>query len=346
MKHEKELELEELRIALTYKCNMSCPHCYSDSGKILEEKNELLSNLPEFKKFLKESKSRVGLRRITLTGEEPLLPEIVEKTLEIVRFAKSIGIQIRIVSNGYFFNEYLGKKLVDMNVDVFQISLDSHKSEYHDKFRGVNGAFHRAVDSVKTAVRLGLNTHVRYSITPDNMDDVLPCYELVNELHVNSFVVKISYPLGRGINKSSLLVDSKDLFEIQRTLIEKSVNKETKVVFLQPFLIDEKTIPQEANIKIVPCKCGLSVLYIDPSGDVYPCNYLQDYYEDLKLGNLFSSSFELSDVWKNSRKLELFRNREENVCCVAFKKTLGKEYYKYYQVRDYARGETYRKSTK
>lgn len=85
---------DELRFAITRKCDGACRHCYNQSGK---DNDRLLSE--DFIEILKEVHAlNPKLDRITLTGGEPLNEK--EKVLNISRFAKSLGIRVRLVTRG------------------------------------------------------------------------------------------------------------------------------------------------------------------------------------------------------------------------------------------------------
>ncbi|MBI5871899.1 radical SAM protein, partial [archaeon] len=260
-----------------------------------------------------------------------------EKTLKVAESAQNIGVNTRIVSNGYFLTDSLAKRLYEIDLDVVQISLDSHQPTFHDKFRGRVDAFDRAVNAIRYCKEAGLTTNVRYSIMQGNKEDVLPCYELANELEANSFIVKQTYPFGRGQSDDSLLIDRESLLEIQVNLIRESFKKKTKVGFLQPFLVNMETIPKGANILVYPCRCGTSVLFIDSSGDIFPCNYIQHHQQNFKLGNILDPDFDFFEIWYDSEKLSPFREKDVNKrgCCVAFKQILGDKYSEYFVVGDY-----------
>jgi radical SAM protein with 4Fe4S-binding SPASM domain len=51
-----------------------------------------------------------------------------------------------------------------------------------------------------------------------------------------------------------------------------------------------------------PCEAGYLRLWINSSGDIFPCSYL----EELPIGNVYRDS--ISDVWNNSPVLKALRN--------------------------------------
>src|SRR5512133_567200 len=96
---------DELRFAVTRKCNGACRHCYNQSGKDIDR----LSS-DDFIQLIKEIHAlNPSMDRITLTGGEPLYEK--DKVLNISRFAKSLGIRVRLVTRGWELNADICSKL-------------------------------------------------------------------------------------------------------------------------------------------------------------------------------------------------------------------------------------------
>ena len=327
-------KLNELRIAITKKCNMRCKHCYSKSGK---EDRELPIQI--FKDIIKDiSYSFNNFKKITETGGEPLLPDKIDRTLELARYAQEKNIKVRLVSNGYYLDEGVAGELKEIGFSSVQISIDSSTHKMHDKFRGTKGAFDKAIEAVNNLVSAGVYTTIRYSITEENKMRVLDTYNLAQDLNASEFVVKLSCPFGRAKNSFTLIEDKEYLINLQKELISMSKKSLTKVIFLQPFLIDPKTVPTSANIEISPCKCGTSVLYVDSRGDVFPCNYMGTHpTKNFKIGNIKDHNFNIIREWYNHPELRFFRRPlKERGCCTSFKYVLGPENYnKFFEQRKF-----------
>ena len=110
---------DELRFAITRKCDGACRHCYNQSGLNVDQ----LSS-DDFIHIIKEVRTlNPNMDRITLTGGEPLIEK--DKVLNISRFAKSLGIRVRLVTRGWELNPKVCIELKESGVTRIQIGLDS-----------------------------------------------------------------------------------------------------------------------------------------------------------------------------------------------------------------------------
>ena len=96
---------DELRFAVTRKCDGECRHCYNQSGKDVDKMsaNDFIQIINEVHKL------NPNLDRITLTGGEPLNEK--ERVIAISRIAKSLDIRVRLVTRGWELNSEVCKDL-------------------------------------------------------------------------------------------------------------------------------------------------------------------------------------------------------------------------------------------
>ena len=134
-----------LVFSVTTRCNFSCPHCLRqlvDSGKTV------IKDLPisVFEMALKGGK-KIGFKKVAFTGGEPILHPQFREMVELI---KKYNYDFRIVSNGWFYKDYLpiinsAKK----NFDAINFSLDGATAEVHDSFRNKPGSFERIMEAIK-----------------------------------------------------------------------------------------------------------------------------------------------------------------------------------------------------
>lgn len=79
MHHDK---LEFLWLELTYRCNLSCVHCYSDSSPMVSIVNDLADreNIG-----ILECAAELGCRRIQFIGGEPTLVQSLPDLIDLAR---------------------------------------------------------------------------------------------------------------------------------------------------------------------------------------------------------------------------------------------------------------------
>ncbi|MCD6523619.1 MAG: GTP 3',8-cyclase MoaA [Thermococcus sp.] len=119
-----------LRISLTQKCNFRCFFCHREGQRFLA-KNEMT---PEEIERIVRIASRLGIRKVKLTGGEPTVREDI---LEIVRRIKPYVIDLSMTTNGSRLKE-LAKPLAKAGLDRVNVSLHSLNPEVYRRITGVD----------------------------------------------------------------------------------------------------------------------------------------------------------------------------------------------------------------
>ena len=114
-------KIDYLRVSLTDRCNFRCVYCVPPQGMPFMQLCEVLSagEIVRAIRFFAE----MGIRRVRLTGGEPLLREDI---VEIVRAIKKIGLieDLSVTTNGSLLEPLL-TPLKEAGLDRLNISLDS-----------------------------------------------------------------------------------------------------------------------------------------------------------------------------------------------------------------------------
>ena len=108
-----------------------------------------------------------------LSGGEPLLrPDIYE----LISYGSKIGLKMGLGSNGSLIDEAAAKKLKEAGITTVSISLDSNIPAQHDEFRGVAGAWEKAVEACKALRKNNVLVQVNATLTQQNynqIDDIM-----------------------------------------------------------------------------------------------------------------------------------------------------------------------------
>jgi len=320
---------DELRFAITRKCNGECRHCYNQSGK----DTDLLS-ADNFIHILKEVRAlNPNLDRITLTGGEPLFEK--DKVLNISRIAHSFGIRVRLVTRGWELNREVCDELNEAGVTRVQIGLDSsgdfgYEDDYqitwdtfHSWLRGDKMGFSKTVDAIKVAINSGMDVSIRYSLCRSNLNDVVKTYRFVSSLGVSKFKFRVLFPDGRAKKKLvHELISGEDMADAQYNLIQASKVNKTVVEITQPCFyglpgrVRLSNDGHQLNAFKEPCPCGTVAAYIDSNGDVKYC-----LFDEKTLGNVCDHSF--LTVWNSDLAMEARSKRcpldRSGLDCSSFK---------------------------
>jgi MoaA/NifB/PqqE/SkfB family radical SAM enzyme len=306
---------DELRFAITRKCDGTCRHCYNQSGKDMDR-----LSTHDFIRILKEIHTlNPNLDRITLTGGEPLFEK--DKVLEISRFARSLGVRVRLVTRGWELNWDVCNELKEAGVTRVQIGLDSsgdfgyeddfHKSwdTFHSWLRNDEMGFRKTVNGIRIAIRTGMDVSVRYSLCRSNLSDVNNTYLFVSLLGVSKFKFRVLFPDGRA--KRILIrefISGEDLANAQYKLIEASEGNRTVVEITQPCMysvpgrLNPSSGGHQCNAFKEACPCGTVAAYIDSNGDVKYC-----LFDEKILGNVCDDSF--LTIWNSGLAKEERKQR-------------------------------------
>ena len=158
---------------ITRKCNLRCVHCYSDSaaknypGELtLRQCVDVIDDLAEY-----------GVPAVLLSGGEPTLhPHF----FDLAGHAIARGLRVTVSTNGTKIDQHAAGKLKDLGVTYVGISLDGIGG-HHDKFRGREGAFDKAVDAFRHCRGTGQKAGLRLTLTKQTADQLPEILKFIEE---------------------------------------------------------------------------------------------------------------------------------------------------------------------
>ena len=113
--------IEYVRISLTDRCNLRCQYCMPEHG-VTKMKHEDILTLEEILKTA-EILSKLGIKKIRLTGGEPLLRRGIIKLIGDLKSIKGIE-QIALTTNGVLLDS-MAEELIAAGLDSVNLSLDT-----------------------------------------------------------------------------------------------------------------------------------------------------------------------------------------------------------------------------
>lgn len=262
-------------LELTDKCNYFCKHCYRSSGMARD------TELP-FKSidaFLNDF-SRNGGVVVELTGGEPMLhPDF----FKIVRLCNERFRLVGVLTNGYYLQEEAVKNLLPYRANmIFNISLDSHREEYHDTFRGKPGAYKRTVNAMRLLSENKFFFRVSMSVTAENFFEVEETVKLAKDLGASAFTFTPVINVGRGANATAPKIT--DPVEAR-----KYIDYETGLYKKHAGFISVLDEAQEASLKRSNCGLLSKTITVSPAGTIRACVMFDSAIE---IGNINEESYE------------------------------------------------------
>jgi sulfatase maturation enzyme AslB (radical SAM superfamily) len=245
-----KFELEEVRHLVTAQCNLHCEHCYNRAGSNPDLKSRKYTQ-EEIDRFYHYFKPSV----VSATGGEPLLE--LNTVLQIAKSINSYGGELELVTNAYLLTEYVLNQLLEVNPNLScQISLDG-LAEYHNRVRGNDQAFNRAIMGIQLCLQRHIPVKPRLTLTANNFDETFKVIDLLNEIsNANDNIKLIVRPVvnyGRARDNNIKSVSQSE------TELKSMFNDYSK------------------HVKVgVTERCGFCTnsLAIDYKGDMYECCYL------------------------------------------------------------------------
>jgi len=254
-----------------------------------------------------------GSQWFGLKGGEPLLRKDVFK---LISYARSLGLKICLLTNGYFVDGKIYDNLVKNEVFT-SVSIDGSEKA-NDILRG-KGSYKAALSAIQKLSRAGILNGLSMAATTVNYKEADHVVALAEEYGARFVWFNHLVPAGRA-KKNTQLEPSPEQYEWFLNHIYDLTQKhyETKFDFHVhcPFYarIVKERIPsrfwerfnQEFTGKCIYFLFGgyLSVL---ENGDVIPCFYS----EDLKVGNIKEKS--LKELWHEIKNSDFYtRLRDPN----------------------------------
>lgn len=268
-------------VIITYRCNAKCNmcDCFKDPSKPSEEISlETIKKLPE-------------MAFTNITGGEPFIRKDIN---EIVRELYKKTDRIVISTNGFFTDRII--KLCEEFPQVgIRISIEGLQ-ETNDMIRGIPNGFERGYSTLKKLVEMG-HKDVGFGMTVQdiNCKDLVPLYKLSNDLNMEFATATLhnSFYFRKTDNK----IDDKFMvaqsFEklINELLKSKSPKKWFRAYFNHGLI--NYIYGQE---RLLPCDMGSNAFFIDPFGDVIPCNGMTT---KQSMGNLNNSTW--NEIWTSEQ---------------------------------------------
>lgn len=198
------MDVDRLWLYTNFDCNLQCSYCLSSSHPNAPRR-EFEWDL--YTQLVDEAVS-LGIPELCLTGGEPFLLSDMAQRIEYA----AAHMPVTVLTNGLPLTEsrLAGMAhLRDMPVTL-QISLDGHRAELHDPYRG-QGTWSRTVDAIRRVQAAGFKVAIGATETPLNTEHLAELAAFVSDLgvHAKDFFVR---PLTkRGLSAEGLELQAGDL---------------------------------------------------------------------------------------------------------------------------------------
>lgn len=300
---------------VTRTCNLRCTHCYSDSearkyeGELsFDEGCRLLDDL-----------ARYGVPAVLLSGGEPLArPD----TLRLAEYARSIGLKLTLSTNGTLIDAATAAKIKELGFAYVGISFDGIGAT-NDAFRGVPGAYERAVRGIRNLKAVGQKVGLRLTLTPATAQDIAAIFDFIEAEGIERACFYHLVPAGRGASVNSLSHEETraaldQIFTRTKMLADKGDPREILTVDNHAdgpyaWMYLQRTSNENAPLALEALSwnggannsSGIGIADIDWLGNVHPDQFLQS----VSFGNVRERPF--SAIWSDESNPTLLRLRNK-----------------------------------
>ncbi len=306
----------------TRRCNLSCVHCYSASDNTPgpaeltnAEARAMIDDLANF-----------GVPVLLFSGGEPLLRNDLP---EFLKYAKAKGLRTVVSTNGTLITPAMAETLAEVGLHYVGISLDGATGETNDKFRGLPGAFDKALAGIRNCKSVGVKVGLRFTITAYNAADIPKIFELIEQENIPRVCFYHLVSAGRGGQLADGTLTGDETRDVLDIICEKTrslhaaghrpevltVGNHADGPYLYMKLMQEDPARAAEVYKLLQMNggnnSGTGLGCISWDGCVHP----DQFWRDKVLGNVRRQPF--SQIWagQDSEFLQQLRNRREQLDC-------------------------------
>jgi radical SAM protein with 4Fe4S-binding SPASM domain len=285
-------------LAVTYRCNNDCAHCYNIRPRALSELTTaqwqgLLDRLWE-----------AGVPHVVFTGGEPTLrDDLPELIAHAERNGQVSGLNTnarRLSDPGYV------EKLVEAGLDHVQVTLESVDPAIHDTLVGAPGGWAQTVAGLRRALAARLFVMTNTTLLRPNTARLGATLDFLADLGVPTVGLNALIHSGRGATVGSGVAEA-DLAPLLEVARERTTAHGQRLIWYTPTQYCHFN-PVQLQFGVKGCTAALYSLCVEPNGDVLPC---QSYYTSL--GNLLNDDW--ASIWQHEFAVSLRERRDLPAAC-------------------------------
>ena len=279
-------------LALTYRCNNDCAHCYNARARDFPE-----LDTAQWKLIL-DKLWELGVPHIVFTGGEATLRDDLP---DLIAHAESNGqitglnTNARRLSDGKYV-----QKLMEAGLDHVQITVESCDEEIHDQMMRTRGAHKQTIRGLENVLASPLYVMTNTTMLSTNIHKIPDTLDFLAELGVPTIGLNALIYAGNGLTVGTGLKES-ELQPLLDIAVQKTTEHDQRLIWYTPTQYCQFD-PIQQNLGVKGCSAALYSMCIESNGDVLPC---QSYYHPL--GNLLIDAWD--KIWNHELSVQLRERR-------------------------------------
>jgi len=303
----------------TRTCNLNCKHCYAEAINTYRSGELTTEEAKHFMKTLVSYKVPVLL----FSGGEPLMRNDI---FDLIEFGNQIGLRMVISTNGTLIDRDKAKLIKELGISYAGISLDG-LNEVNDAFRGVAGAFEKAMEGFHNCREAGQKTGLRLTLNKANLQELPAIFDLIENEKIQRVCFYHLVYSGRGSDIANEDLTHEETRKALDFIIDKTIDFhnrgiETEIltvdnhcdgIYLYKYMKNRDNEQSEKILSLITAnggnRSGSAISSVDWEGNVY----IDQFTRDTPLGNIREKSF--GDIWDGVGNpfLEMLRDRKNHL---------------------------------
>ena len=259
-KHSKEKKLNGT-VIVTYRCNARCTMCNRYKAPSRPEEEISVGTIRKLPKMYFTN----------ITGGEPFIRTDLR---EIVRELYKKSDRIVISTNGFFT-----ERIIDLCKEFPQIGIRisiEGLEKTNDEIRGLDQGFQRGYRTLKKLREMGMKD-VGFGMTVQdrNAPDLVPLYEISNKMGME-FATASLHNSFYFVEAKNIIHDRPMVAENFEKLINELLRSSSPKKWFRAYFNHGLINYIYGQRRLLPCDMSFDTFFIDPYGDVMPCNGTKD----------------------------------------------------------------------
>lgn len=279
-------------VIVTYRCNARCSMCnrYKAPSKPEEEISlETIKKLPR-------------MYFTNITGGEPFIRTDLK---EIVRELYKKSDRIVISTNGFFTD-----RIVDLCKEFPQIGIRisiEGLEQTNNEIRGLQDGYQRGYKTLKTLRKMGMkDVGFGMTVQDKNAPDLVPLYKISDKMGME-FATASLHNSFYFVEAKNIIHDRPMVAKNFENLVNELLRSNSPKKWFRAYFNHGLINYIYGQKRLLPCDMSFDTFFIDPYGDVMPCNGTKD---KEVMGNLNTQTWD--ELW-NSPEAEKVRKKVR--CC-------------------------------
>jgi len=268
----KIIPIKDIVLAVTYQCNSRCQFCNIwQSQKTFTCKPTDYKDLPQ------------NIKNVNISGGEPFLRNDLPEIIKVIN-RRCPKAKLIISTNGFMPGAIKKQmqEIIKFKRDIgVTVSLDGF-GKAHEELRGFPGGFCLALETIRLLKELGIkNLKIAFTLSDKNINQLRRVYQLSHQLEIE-FSLAVLHNSSHYFQKKDNQI--KEISRIRKELnwlIEQELKSFSPKKWLRAYFTRGVINFLENRERVLQDYSGLTSLFIDPFGHIYPSDVW-----DLKIGRL------------------------------------------------------------